>query len=363
MRNLQSAAAALLIGLGAGLAAVPALAQPNPCPPAGPVAVGARPPPPLPVYEQPPMPAYGYQWTPGYWGWNTAVNDYYWIPGVWVLPPRIGFLWTPGYWGWNDGVYIFNLGYWGPHIGFYGGIDYGFGYGGFGYDGGYWRGNSFYYNRSFNNIGGLHINALYNRPGGGRGFNRASFNGPGGVTTRATPAELAAGREGHLGATAGQSAAAQRAALDRGSRAGVNNGHPLLAAAAGAAVGAGAVHAAHVLSARHAASADHGATGHGLAAGRGAAAGGRGGAFRESTHRATESTRHEPARGGTTRERPAFGGGGGHPGFAPRTERPAEGFRGGGGGHPGGGAGGGRPAGGGGGGRPPAGHPAGRPPR
>ena len=43
---------------------------------------------------------------------------------------------------------IFHEGYWGPHVGFYGGIDYGFGYTGAGYAGGYWNNGAFYYNRS-----------------------------------------------------------------------------------------------------------------------------------------------------------------------------------------------------------------------
>ena len=45
-----------------------------------------------------------------------------------VEPPAVGLLWTPGYWGFNNGIYAFNRGYWGPHVGFYGGINYGFGY-------------------------------------------------------------------------------------------------------------------------------------------------------------------------------------------------------------------------------------------
>src|ERR1700756_2953935 len=53
-------------------------------------------PPALPVYAQPPLPAPGYIWTPGYWAWGAA--GYYWVPGVWVLPRRAGLLWTPGYW-------------------------------------------------------------------------------------------------------------------------------------------------------------------------------------------------------------------------------------------------------------------------
>ena len=61
-------------------------------------------PPPLPVYDQPPIPAAGYMWTPGYWAWDDYAG-YYWVPGTWVLPPEPALLWTPGYWGWNDGVY------------------------------------------------------------------------------------------------------------------------------------------------------------------------------------------------------------------------------------------------------------------
>jgi hypothetical protein len=49
---------------------------------------------------------------------------------TWVQPPSVGLLWTPGYWGWRDGIYVWSAGYWEPHIGFYGGVDYGFGYGG-----------------------------------------------------------------------------------------------------------------------------------------------------------------------------------------------------------------------------------------
>ena len=55
-------------------------------------------------------------------------GGYYWVPGTWVQPPRVGVLWTPGYWGFVGGVYAFHAGYWGPHVGFYGGVNYGFGY-------------------------------------------------------------------------------------------------------------------------------------------------------------------------------------------------------------------------------------------
>src|SRR5438874_13686816 len=49
-------------------------------------------PPALPVYVQPPCPAAGYIWIPGYWAW--ADDGYYWVPGTWELAPTVGFLWT-----------------------------------------------------------------------------------------------------------------------------------------------------------------------------------------------------------------------------------------------------------------------------
>jgi hypothetical protein len=61
-------------------------------------------PPPLPVYEQPPVPSPGYIWVPGYWSYGP--QGYFWVPGTWVLPPDPDLLWTPGYWGWSDGAYI-----------------------------------------------------------------------------------------------------------------------------------------------------------------------------------------------------------------------------------------------------------------
>ncbi|HEY6823410.1 MAG TPA: hypothetical protein VI195_03150, partial [Steroidobacteraceae bacterium] len=125
MRNLLRALACTLL-----LAALPPAAE------AG-VFVGVSvnfAPPPLPVYVQPPCPAPGFVWTPGYWAWGP--DGYFWVPGTWLLAP-VGLLWTPGYWGWADGVYLWHAGYWGPQVGFYGGINYGFGYTGVGFEGGY----------------------------------------------------------------------------------------------------------------------------------------------------------------------------------------------------------------------------------
>ena len=121
-----------------------------------PVLQAQQPPPPLPEYSQPPCPGNGYLWTPGYWSY--ASQGYYWVPGVWAWPPQVGVLWTPGYWGFFGGMYRYNYGTWGQYVGYYGGINYGFGYGGLGYQGGYWNGNRFNYNRSVNNVNISNVN-------------------------------------------------------------------------------------------------------------------------------------------------------------------------------------------------------------
>src|SRR6202021_317279 len=118
-------------------------------------------PPALPVYDLPACPGDGYLWTPGYWAWDTDAEDYYWVPGTWVLSPEVGYLWTPPWWGWGDGVYLFHDGFWGPHIGFYGGINYGFGYFGVGFVGGRWDGGHFFYNRDVANINVVDIHNVY----------------------------------------------------------------------------------------------------------------------------------------------------------------------------------------------------------
>ena len=160
-------------------------------------------PPPLVVYSQPPLPGAGYIWTPGYWSWDEDTGDYYWVPGAWVLAPEPGLLWTPGYWGWGDGgVYVWHDGYWGPHVGFYGGIDYGYGYGGAGFEGGYWRGGVFSYNRAIVNVG-VSVNvAVYSKTIVRSGGSQTSFNGGnGGVQARPSTHELAYANEHHIGPT------------------------------------------------------------------------------------------------------------------------------------------------------------------
>src|ERR1700733_8947635 len=155
-------------------------------------------PPPLPVYVQPPCPTAGYLWTPGYWGYGPG--GYYWVPGVWVSPPRIGLLWTPGYWGFSGGIYAWHGGYWGPHVGFYGGVNYGFGYGGFGFVGGGWAGGVFRYNTAVVNVNTAVIRNVYvdRTVINNRVVSRASFNGPGGVMAQPRPEERAWEHEQHF---------------------------------------------------------------------------------------------------------------------------------------------------------------------
>ncbi|MGC1386835.1 MAG: hypothetical protein WA807_02385 [Steroidobacteraceae bacterium] len=107
-------------------------------------------PPPLPEEEQPSLPQDGYLWTPGYWYWR--YRGYFWIPGAWVRPPRAGVLWTPAYWSFAGTVFVFHPGYWGSTVGFYGAVNYGYGYFGNGYSGGHWIGNSFTYNSAVNHL-------------------------------------------------------------------------------------------------------------------------------------------------------------------------------------------------------------------
>lgn len=191
-------------------------------------------PPELPVYEQPICPGDGYMWTPGYWAWD---GDYYWVPGDWVMPPEAGFLWTPGYWGWGGEGFIFNQGYWGTSVGFYGGVDYGFGYFGRGYEGGRWDNGRFFYNTAVNNVNRNMIHNVYDtRVSEGRG-NRVSYNGGrGGLNERATSQEEAIGRERHVAPVAAQNERAGAARTNPQQRFSANRGTPPAAAAARPAV-------------------------------------------------------------------------------------------------------------------------------
>jgi WXXGXW repeat (2 copies) len=190
-----------------------------------------QPPPELPVYEQPEAPGPNYMWTPGYWDY--APLGYYWVPGVWVMAPYPGALWTPCYWGFYGGRYRFYHGYWGLHIGFYGGINYGFGYFGEGYRGGYWNGNNFYYNRMLNRLPPRITNVYVRNVTVVNRGNRVAYNGGGGgLQVRPRPAEVAAMRAPRTPPMSTQVQFRQQASQNRQQFFNQNHGRPATVAAA-----------------------------------------------------------------------------------------------------------------------------------
>jgi WXXGXW repeat (2 copies) len=185
----------------------------------------ADPPPPLPEYSQPPCPGDGYIWTPGYW--NDAGPGYYWVPGAWVLAPYVGALWTPPYWAYDGNRYVFNVGYWGSSIGFYGGINYGFGYTGRGYYGAYWNQGHVYYNRLVTNVNTTNVHNVYSYRAPAFTATRTSYaGGPHGINARPIPAELAASRGPHVAPVAAQVQHVREAATNRTQFAAANGGRP-----------------------------------------------------------------------------------------------------------------------------------------
>src|ERR1700756_2917681 len=181
-------------------------------------------PPDLPVYDQPECPGPDYIWTPGYWAWADDIG-YYWIPGTWVMAPEPGYYWTPGYWAWGGNGFFFTPGYWGPVVGFYGGIDYGYGYFGHGYEGGRWDNGRFYYNRSVNNVNVNVVRNVYNTTVVNNTVTRVSYNGGnGGVTARPTAQEQSATRERHMPAVSAQTQQIQAARSNPELRASSNHG-------------------------------------------------------------------------------------------------------------------------------------------
>jgi hypothetical protein len=191
------------------------------------------PPPPIPQYDQPPPPADGYYWTPGYWGWSQSDNDYYWVPGTWVQPPRPSQYWTPGYWSYVNGGYAYYPGYWGAVVGYYGGVDYGWGYNGRGYYGGRWQNNHLYYNGAANNLGSVHVTNLYREDTPNWTRDRTSYSGgPGGLRVAPTPQQISAARAPHIAATAMQVQHRDLAQKTPDLRASVNHGRPSIVATA-----------------------------------------------------------------------------------------------------------------------------------
>jgi hypothetical protein len=187
-------------------------------------------PPVLPVYVQPPCPEPGYIWTPGYWAYDE--DGYYWVPGTWVPAPYEGALWTPPYWGWNDGLYVFHPGYWGLHVGYYGGVNYGFGYMGVGFVGGMWRGHDFIYNTAVVRVDDRYVRNVYVDRDVVRRYTiendrRISFSGGrDGIRHDPLPEERIADRDRHVQETRFQQSHENAARSDRSYYARNNGGHP-----------------------------------------------------------------------------------------------------------------------------------------
>jgi hypothetical protein len=187
-------------------------------------------PPVLPVYEPPICPAPNMIWTPGYWAYGP--DGYYWVPGAWVPAPYEGALWTPGYWGWSGGLYVWHGGYWGPHVGYYGGVNYGFGYFGIGFAGGEWRGGAFAYNTAVVHVDNRYIHNTFedrtviNRYTVENPRHVAFAGGPGGINHPPTAEERIAEHDQHMERTSFQTQHEAAARADRTSYAKVNGGHP-----------------------------------------------------------------------------------------------------------------------------------------
>lgn len=188
-------------------------------------------PPVLPVYEQPPCPEPDLMWMPGYWAYDYDAQSYYWVPGAWVPAPFQGALWTPPYWGWEQGVYMFHPGYWGPEVGYYGGVNYGFGYFGLGFVGGRWHERHFEYNEAVWHVNRTVIHTTY--------IDRtvirehviderhvAYAGGPGGVRHDPTMEERRAMQVQHVAPTQYQQQHVQEARSERQNFFNVNHGRP-----------------------------------------------------------------------------------------------------------------------------------------
>ena len=187
-------------------------------------------PPVLPVYVQPPCPAPNLIWTPGYWAYGD--DGYYWVPGAWVPAPYEGALWTPPYWGWQSGIYVFHPGYWGWHVGYYGGVNYGYGYMGVGFVGGMWRGREFAYNTAVMHVDDHIVRNVYvdrrivERDTIVNERRVAYAGGPGGIRHEPTGEERVAMREQHLAPTQAQQQRMVAARSDRASYFAANHGRP-----------------------------------------------------------------------------------------------------------------------------------------
>src|SRR5215472_15007578 len=195
-------------------------------------------PPVLPVYVQPPCPEPNLMWAPGYWAYDYDAGGYYWVPGAWVPAPYEGALWTPPYWGWSDNVYMFHPGYWGTEVGYYGGVNYGFGYMGIGFVGGRWDHDRFAYNTAVVHVNetvihNTYINNTVVQQNTIVNNNHVAYSGgPNGVRHEPTADERRVMSAPHQQPTQYQQQHVQTARSDRGNFFNANHGHPQQAAVA-----------------------------------------------------------------------------------------------------------------------------------
>lgn len=195
------------------------------------ISVGIAPPP-LPVYVQPPCPEPDLMWVPGYWAYDYDAQSYYWVPGAWVPAPYEGALWTPPYWGWDSDVYVFHPGYWGHEVGYYGGVNYGFGYLGIGFVGGRWHERHFEYNTAVVHVNETVIHTTYidrtviHEHEVVHDSRVAYAGGPGGIHHDPLPEERRAMQVAHLPPTHFQEQHIQQARSDRTNFFNVNHGRP-----------------------------------------------------------------------------------------------------------------------------------------
>jgi hypothetical protein len=143
-------------------------------------------------------------------------------------------LWTPGYWAFVGSAYLFHQGYWGEHVGFYGGVNYGYGYNGLGYQGGRWEGNRFVYNTTVNNFGAVRVANVYSENvAAAPGAARVSYNGgPGGIALKPTPEQERLTTEAHVKPTPLQVTQARTASMEGTQFRSANQGKPAVAATA-----------------------------------------------------------------------------------------------------------------------------------
>jgi len=170
-------------------------------------------------------------WSPGYWAWSDD-EGYYWVPGTWVRPPNAGALWTPGYWAYEDTGYFWHGGYWGRRVGYYGGLNYGYGYSGSGYDGGRWERGYFRYNAAVNSIPSTGGYRVYSKPPEEQGESRReSFRGgTSSIHAEPTADERRYQATTHGGLTPEQQHHEAMASAAENQRASMNHGEPPVAA-------------------------------------------------------------------------------------------------------------------------------------